>query len=170
MKGLEGGGGLHTGLSLSQLPLQGVRMKSQGLCPMDLHIPGWGTLGNPPAVLGSHQPRFFLQMEFFISFKKNSCYPVGDVTWCLVQQDLGVGLFYPCIDTEGQAVPVSSPGLPWTLLSRPSWCCLVPPQGFLWLLPAAGRGSGSAQIPYWLHHDHPAAAGKGVGWGGHPVE
>lgn len=49
-------------------------------------------------------------------------------------------------------------------------------QGSPWPLPALGRGTGSAQVPHRLHHDHPAAPGEGV-WvggqqlvvGGHPV-
>uniref|UniRef100_A0A8C5T468 Transcription elongation factor n=1 Tax=Malurus cyaneus samueli TaxID=2593467 RepID=A0A8C5T468_9PASS len=38
----------------------------------------------------------------------------------MVQQDLGVGLFYRCVDTEGQAFAGSSSGLLWVLLSCPS--------------------------------------------------
>lgn len=93
--------------------------------------------------------------------------------------------------------PGTGPGLVCVPLGCPPQRCLVPARGkggcglprhgpppFLFgssrapvaSAPPLGRDAGSAQVPHWLHHDHPAAPGEGVWvggsscwWRGHPV-
>lgn len=94
----------------------------------------------------------------------------------------GLGFFYGCVAAEGQASPRDQPSVP---LGCPPQHWLVPAGGkgrtraaSVWHphaspapqkpwgpLLALGRGSGSAQVPHQLHHDHPAAPGEG-GMGG----
>lgn len=53
----------------------------------------------------------------------------------------------------GMGLPRCAPPISPLLLKGPPWP-----------LPALGGGSGPAQVPHRLHHDHPAAPGEGV-WG-----